>query len=257
MDSSLAAAYTSRSQAARAVTETWVAENLYCPSCSSEALDRTKPGTKVVDFLCPVCTEPFQLKSQSHPFRYRVLDSAYGPMIQSIANFTVPSFLFLHYNPLEWMVRDLFLVPRHFISLSLIEKRPPLRPTAERADWVGCNILLSSLPQDARIDAVRNGIDASPRDVREAWRAFSFLQEGTADSRGWIADVLACVREIRRIEFTLDDVYAFEGRLGELHKDNRNVRPKIRQQLQVLRDRGVLEFLGRGRYRVIRVPQTR
>ena len=257
MDSSLAAAYTSRSQAARAVTETWVAENLYCPSCSSEALDRTKPGTKVVDFLCPVCTEPFQLKSQSHPFRYRVLDSAYGPMIQSIANFTVPSFLFLHYNPLEWMVRDLFLVPRHFISPSLIEKRPPLRPTAERAGWVGCNILLPSLPQDARIDAVRNGIDSSPRDVREAWRAFSFLQDRTADSRGWISDVLACVREIRPIEFTLHDVYAFEGRLGELHKDNRNVRPKIRQQLQVLRDRGVLEFLGRGRYRVIRVPQTR
>jgi type II restriction enzyme len=32
-------------------------------------------------------------------------------------------------------------------------------------------------------------------------------------------------------------------------RDN-NVRPKIRQQLQVLRDRGWTEFVGRGRYRL-------
>ena len=34
-----------------------------------------------------------------------------------------------------------------------------------------------------------------------------------------------------------------------LHPDNRHVRDKIRQQLQVLRDLGLVEFLGRGRYR--------
>jgi Dam-replacing HTH domain len=43
---------------------------------------------------------------------------------------------------------------------------------------------------------------------------------------------------------------AFEPRLAALYPGNNNVRPKIRQQLQVLRDRGWLEFLGRGRYRV-------
>jgi len=72
-----------------------------------------------------------------------------------------------------------------------------------------------------------------------------------------MADVLACVREIRKPEFALTDAYAFEKRLGALHRHNRNVRPKIRQQLQVLRDRGVLEFLGRGRYRVLLPPQSR
>jgi hypothetical protein len=35
-----------------------------------------------------------------------------------------------------------------------------------------------------------------------------------------------------------------------LYPGNRNVRPKIRQQLQMLRDRGWLEFTGRGRYRL-------
>jgi hypothetical protein len=43
-------------------------------------------------------------------------------------------------------------------------------------------------------------------------------------------------------------VYAFAAQLQELHPDNRHVREKIRQQLQVLRDLGFVEFLGRGRY---------
>ena len=36
----------------------------------------------------------------------------------------------------------------------------------------------------------------------------------------------------------------------KLHPDNRHVRDKIRQQLQVLRDHGYLEFVSRGSYRL-------
>ncbi|MDP2338357.1 MAG: hypothetical protein Q8N05_18280 [Bacteroidota bacterium] len=49
------------------------------------------------------------------------------------------------------------------------------------------------------------------------------------------------------------EVYAQEARLAALYPGNNNVRPKIRQQLQVLRDRGWLAFGDRrGTYR--RVP---
>ena len=66
-----------------------------------------------------------------------------------------------------------------------------------------------------------------------------------------------CVREIQRTaganEFSLQEFYGiFEGRLGSLHPENRNVQAKIRQQLQVLRDNKVLQFLTAGRYRVLR-----
>ena len=47
----------------------------------------------------------------------------------------------------------------------------------------------------------------------------------------------------------LADVYAHEAALAALYPGNNNVRPKIRQQLQVLRDRGWLAFNGRGTYR--------
>jgi len=63
-------------------------------------------------------------------------------------------------------------------------------------------------------------------------------------------EVMKCVDLIGRRDFTLDDVYAQEARLHALYPGNRNVRPKIRQQLQVLRDQGYIEFLGNGQYRL-------
>ncbi|WP_244661633.1 hypothetical protein [Mesorhizobium huakuii] len=51
-------------------------------------------------------------------------------------------------------------------------------------------------------------------------------------------------------DFDIEQIYAFERKLSALYPNNRNVRPKIRQQLQLLRDNGYLEFLARGRYRV-------
>jgi type II restriction enzyme len=39
--------------------------------------------------------------------------------------------------------------------------------------------------------------------------------------------------------------------LAELHPDNHNVQPKIRQQLQELRDLDLLEFLRGGEYRLL------
>jgi hypothetical protein len=42
----------------------------------------------------------------------------------------------------------------------------------------------------------------------------------------------------------------FTRELEKLHPDNRHVRDKIRQQLQVLRDTGLLIHLGRGEWRL-------
>jgi len=60
--------------------------------------------------------------------------------------------------------------------------------------------------------------------------------------RGWTLDVLNVVRTLRKSEFTLADVYAFERSLARLHLNNANIQPKIRQQLQVLRDHAFLPF---------------
>jgi type II restriction enzyme len=49
----------------------------------------------------------------------------------------------------------------------------------------------------------------------------------------------------------LSDSYGFEGHLTWLHPHNRNVRTKIRQQLQVLRDHGIIRFIGGKRDNII------
>jgi len=59
------------------------------------------------------------------------------------------------------------------------------------------------------------------------------------------------VRAINKPEFSLSEVYAHAGELAKLHPDNRHVRDKIRQQLQVLRDLGLLEFVSPGCYRLV------
>ena len=61
---------------------------------------------------------------------------------------------------------------------------------------------------------------------------------------------MKAVEAIRQPEFELNDVYRFEQQLSALYPGNNNVRPKIRQQLQVLRDKGYLDFVGRGSYRL-------
>ena len=87
--------------------------------------------------------------------------------------------------------------------------------------------------------------------VLDQWQRTVFLRFESDASRGWLLNVLRCVEMIGRREFTLEDVYAFETHLSGLYPMNQHVRQKIRQQLQMLRDRGFLEFLGQGRYRLL------
>jgi len=247
----LAADLTSPAQKARVVTEAWVEDNMYCPGCESDSLERMPRGYKLIDFRCGDCEEGFQLKAQRHPFGKRVLDSAWSVMNDAVSSGTAPGFLFMRYDNTECRISQLFVVPGHFVTPLVIEKRAPLAAHARRAGWVGCNILLDSISEAARIAVVDAPVIHSPREVRDRWRRFEFVKEAQRRAPGWIGDVLACVQRIGRDSFTLDELYGYEKELAARHPANRNVRAKIRQQLQVLRDRHALEFVERGNYRLI------
>jgi len=66
---------------------------------------------------------------------------------------------------------------------------------------------------------------------------------------GWRLDTFNVVSEIPAKIFKLEQVYAYKQHLQGLHPENRNVEAKIRQQLQELRDLGLIEFIDRGIYR--------
>ena len=87
-------------------------------------------------------------------------------------------------------------------------------------------------------------------EVRRAYKRLRPLEKIKAEKRGWTLDVLNVVRALEKEEFSLGEVYAHADQLSELHPANQNIQPKIRQQLQVLRDMGLVEFLGGGDYRL-------
>jgi type II restriction enzyme len=243
--------YKSASQRARMGTEAWGAINFFCPVCKSPRLDIASRNTAAVDYLCPKCASPFQLKSQSKPFGNRIVDAAYSEMKRAILSDSTPNLYVLHYDLTQWAVRTVILIPHFAFALSAIECRPPLAPTARRAGWIGCNILLSKIPGDARIPVVESGKALPASEVRQAYKRLRPLENLKVETRGWTLDVLNVVRSLNKKEFTLSDVYAHADELAKLHPKNAHISEKIRQQLQVLRDLHLLEFLTPGTYKLL------
>ncbi len=66
---------------------------------------------------------------------------------------------------------------------------------------------------------------------------------------GWKLEVFKCADKIPKQTFTLGEINEYEEHLKKLYPVNQHIKDKIRQQLQYLRDLGLLEFLGDGRYR--------
>lgn len=245
----LGSGYKTANQQARVISESWCANNLYCPACPSPSLKDLPRNAKAVDFICERCSSPYQLKSAKTPLGNKVLDSAYSVMIDRIERGTMPHLLAMRYDA-SWKISALLLIPGFFFTRSAIEKRKPLAATARRAGWVGCNILLTHIPPSGRIPIIEDCKTVSPEKVRKAFKALVDLKDikPGREARGWTLDVLRVVESLGKKEFTLADVYAYERELQKLHPDNRHVRDKIRQQLQVLRDLGFVNFFGSARY---------
>jgi type II restriction enzyme len=250
MDHRLARGYRSGSQAARTVTELWGSQQLYCASCTSPGLERATNNTRAFDFSCATCGAFYQLKSSKTWNERRIVDAGYHAMMSAILKDRTPNLLILHYT-LNWSVLNLLLVPSFFFSSAAIEKRKPLASSARRAGWIGCNIRLDAIAPEGKLRIVQNGIACAPADVRQRYAAVRPLASLPVSVRGWTLDVLKIVRQIGKSDFSLDDVYRFQNVLGQLHPKNSNIRPKIRQQLQVLRDVGIVRFISPGRYHVV------
>ena len=113
---------------------------------------------------------------------------------------------------------------------------------------VASYILLNEVPESGIIYIVKNGVEENHSKVLDLYRKTLPLITGDLESQGWLLDVLKCVEKIPTSPFSLSQVYAFEPDLKKKHPGNHHIKDKIRQQLQVLRDKGFIDFDGRGRY---------
>lgn len=247
----LADKYTSPSQKIRVLTEDWVDRQVYCPNCGHLDIDKYGNNKPVADFFCSNCKEDYELKSKKDSIGTKIVDGAYKTMIERLQSTSNPNFFLLNYDLSDLSVSNFFVIPKHFFIPDIIEKRKALSQTARRAGWTGCNILLQSIPQTGKIFFVKNRQVQSKDRVLAEWKRTLFLrEEKEAPAKGWLIDIMRSVEKIGKQEFALDDVYAFERELSKLHPENNHIKDKIRQQLQVLRDKGYLEFITKGMYRL-------
>lgn len=246
---SLEETYHSNSQIARILTENWVKDNMYCPRCGNMRISHFENNRPVADFFCPNCCNEYELKSKDGNLGHKITDGAYETMINRITGNQNPDFFFMSYSKSEFKVRDLMFIPKHFFVPDIIEKRKPLSVSARRAGWIGCNILIDKIPEQGKIRIISNGKISDKDKVISKVQTSSKLQIENIQNRGWLFDVLRCVNNIDNPFFDLNDMYKFEYDLQVKHPQNKNIKPKIRQQLQVLRDKGFIEFLGNGKYK--------
>ena len=243
---SLAANYKSEPQKIRVLSEDWVANQSYCPNCDAEPLAEFTNNKPVADFYCANCNEQYELKSKQAKLSNIINDGAYDTMIERISSDNNPNFFFLTYSQ-EYSVNNFLIIPKHFFKPDMIVKRKPLSVTAKRAGWVGCNIDLRQVPESGKVFLVKNQ-QVIPRDnVTEQFQKTLFLRKQSTAPRGWTLDVWQCIDKLN-VNFSLNQVYAFADELQRKHPENNHIKDKIRQQLQVLRDRGIIKFTGRGRY---------
>ena len=247
-DTSLSEKYNSSAQKIRVMSESWLGDNMYCPNCGNPRISHLTNNSPVADFQCDNCGEIYELKSKNGNLGKKIVDGAYSTMIERITSDSNPDLFLLQYSK-SLSVTELLLIPRFFFVPDVIEKRKPLAATARRHGWVGCNILFGEIPQQGKISVIQNSRILDRQNVIQNYDRIKQLRTKSIDSRGWLLDVLSCINDIPKTEFNLSDVYGYVEVLQKKHINNNNVEAKIRQQLQFLRDKGFIEFLGKGQYR--------
>jgi len=250
-DLSLAEKYKSESQKARVLSEGWFAKNAYCLACDADEVKQTKANTGATDFVCPKCSHRYELKAFKGRRQPKSLnDGAFGTIMGRINAGVAPTLCLLQRTP-DWTIQGLNAIHSSFVLPEAIVARRALSEKAKRKRWVGCTIRLDRIDSSAQVGVIHGGIVLPVEQVRQSFQRFLPLAKKSVEQRGWTLLTLSIVRRLGKREFTLRDIYALESRFAEAYPQNQHVRDKIRQQLQILRDLGVLRFAGRGEYRLL------
>jgi hypothetical protein len=107
--------------------------------------------------------------------------------------------------------------------------------------------ILSKVPKEKKVRFEKTEKEIFPEPENDLYDAG--VETITRTLSGWKLDVFNVVSKIRQNIFDLRTAYEFENELRKLHPENQNIEPKIRQQLQELRDLGLIEFISPGLYR--------
>lgn len=204
-DSSVASNYTSPSQRARVISECWFQSYSYCLACDADSLIRSAPNTIATDFKCPACGHSYELKTFRKRPSKSLIDGAYSSLISRINAGLPPTLCLLERNE-AWEINSLTAIHSSLLTPWAVQPRPPLKATAKRAGWVGCNIRLDRIPPDGEIAIIADGIEESRRETRRRFQRFLPLSNISAEQRGWTGLTLTVIRQLQKTNFSLKDL---------------------------------------------------
>ncbi len=238
-------------QAIKMLTEHWTANNIFCPSCWS-ALMKHKIDKPVNDLFCRECSEDFELKSSKWKLWKIIPWWAYDVMIKQMIEKPMHLFV-LKYAP-DYTINNFLVVPKYFFIPGIIQKRNISRVKQKNWKvrlWTWWNILFHKIPESWKIHYIREWSYKTRTEILNEWNRVRFLEKEKQESKWWIFDMMKCIEKLNKENFSLEEMYSFENELRKIYPQNNNIKPKIRQQLQFLRDRNYLEFLWWGKYKVL------
>jgi phosphatidylserine/phosphatidylglycerophosphate/cardiolipin synthase-like enzyme len=106
--------------------------------------------------------------------------------------------------------------------------------------------ILSKLPESIPVKLPKFRVNESKAEDCEPLEVSDHIL--TSSLSGWKLEVFKCANSIPAQTFSLSEINKFEKQLQLIYPNNNNITHKIRQQLQYLRDLGLIEFLGNGQY---------
>ena len=238
--------YRSIPQRIRVLSEQWMQNEMYCPSCGKDNLSKLPNNTKLADFFCETCGEFYELKSKRIPIGKSILDGEYHTALERITGNENPNLFVLGYH--ENIIENLILIPKYFFTPDILQARNALSQNARRAGYTGSVILYDAIPSHGKIAVIESHEEVKKDTVMKNYVIAKMLSVRNINMRSWLMDILNCLDKITSEIFSLRDVYDFADELADKHPENFNIEAKIRQQLQFLRDKGFIKFLGDGKY---------
>lgn len=241
--------YKSPQQRIKNMTEWWAGEHIYSPCCGMPIIHHIN-NTPASDFYCQNCQENYELKAwKTEKFSNTVLDGWYKTMVEKVESSTNPNYFVLQYNK-QFHILNYIAIPKYFVRKEdIIPRKNWLRT---RPNYIMCSISMRGIPESWKIYLIKDGSFLDKKEILRTWEKTVFLWENKdIEAKGWILDIMKCIDTLWKQEFTLDEMYAFEPILKQKYQNNNFIKDKMRQQLQVLRDKGYVEFKERGKYRVL------
>lgn len=173
-------------QAIKALTEFWTANNIFCPVCWS-ALIQHKIDKPVNDLYCRKCNADFELKSSKWNLWKTILWWDYEIMVKTMLE--NPMHLFVLKYSEDFTIKNFLVVPKYFFIPEIIQKRKTSNVKLKNwkiRHWTWWNILFDKIPESWKIHYIKDWRYKTRTEILEEWSKIKFLEKTETKSKWWI-----------------------------------------------------------------------